>query len=491
MKPARVTLTLALLCVAFREDSLAGATRTAPAKTKPNILLFISDDQSWEDVGCYGNRQVKTPNIDRLAKEGMRFTRCFTATAMCAPTRQQLYTGVFPVRNGAYPNHSRVKDGTRSIVHHLRALGYRVGLAGKTHFGPRESFPFENLSSKKFDFERIERFLRRGSGQPYCLVFASNEPHAPWDQGQRGSYDPEKLTLPPYFVDTPAARQGLADYYMEITFMDGQVGRCMDMVRESGQEESTLFIFTSEQGSPFPAGKWSCYDTGLRTALVMRWPRRIRSGAVAHAMVQYVDILPTLVEAAGGDPTQVDTGLPGAPHGGRGFDGRSFLNVLDGKTDQHCDEVYGVHTTRGIIAGSECYPIRSIRTERYHYIRNLKPDPPFQNIITERGFRGIWKSWLDAAKTDPDAARKVKRYQYRPAGELYDVLSDPYELNNLANDPAHRELMDSLGKKLRAWMEQQGDRGNETELQATSRQKRAKKADGAKGKRRKREKAKS
>ena len=117
---------------------------------RPDIVLVLADDQTWSDSGCYGNRQVRTPNIDRLAAEGMRFTRAFTATAMCAPTRQQLYTGLFPVRNGAYPNHSKVKPGTRSIVHFLRKLGYRVGLSGKKHFGPPDSFPFENVPGRSW-----------------------------------------------------------------------------------------------------------------------------------------------------------------------------------------------------------------------------------------------------------------------------------------------------------------------------------------------------
>ena len=443
--------------------------RTGKPAGKPNILLIIADDQTWSDSGCYGNRDVKTPNIDRLATEGMRFTRAFTATAMCAPTRQQLYTGIFPVRNGAYPNHSKVFPGTKSIVHHLKALGYRVGLCGKRHFGPPESFPFEAVNAGG-----IGRFITRDRSQPYCLVYASHSPHLPWKQGDARAYDPRKLTLRPYLVDTPETREALCRYYAEITDLDREVGECMRLVQKSGHKDSTIFIYTSEQGAQFPHGKWTCYDTGLHVAMVVRWPARVKAGSVANAMVQYVDVVPTLIEAAG---SKVPEGL----------DGRSFLNVLLGRTDRHNDVVYGVHTTRGIIAGSQCYPIRSIRTGTHKYIRNLNHKTAFHNVLIARA-PAYWKSWIAKAKTDKNAAKIVGMYRRRPAEELYDLRTDPYELNNIAADPANRKLMDELGGKLDAWMKQQGDLGNETEMKARQRQGRGDKRKKPGDKKRKKEK---
>ena len=198
------------------------ARAAGAAQAKPNILLILADDQTARDNGCYGHPDVKTPNIDRLAAEGMRFTRAFTATAMCAPTRQQLYTGLFPVRNGAYPNHSRVYDGTKSMVQHLKALGYRVGLCGKRHFGPAASFPFEMVARGK-----MARFVSRDKAQPFCLVVTSHSPHLPWTAGDAGAYDPAKLTLPAYLVDTPETRAALCKYYAEITDFDREVGQCV------------------------------------------------------------------------------------------------------------------------------------------------------------------------------------------------------------------------------------------------------------------------
>ena len=417
------------------------------AAAPPDIVIVLSDDQTWSDSGCYGNKQVKTPNIDRLAAEGMRFTRAFTATAMCAPTRQQLYTGLFPVRNGAYPNHSKVKTGTRSIVHFLRERGYRVGLSGKKHFGPPASFPFEKVSRGK-----MGEFIGRKKSQPYCLVVTSHSPHLPWSEGDPSAYDPGKVKLPARFVDTPQTRQAMVKYYAEITDFDRELGECMAAVHEGGREENTIFIYTSEQGAQFPGGKWTCYEMGLHVALVVRWPRQVKAGSVADAMVQYVDVVPTLLAAAGAAKVE-------------GFDGKSFLGVLRGKTDEHHDAVFGVHTTRGIINGSPCYPVRSVRTATHKYIWNPKYREPFRNVLIGGGDKGgYWKSWVELAKTDEKARRIVEGYQRRPEVELYDLRTDPFEQKNLAGDPQLKDVERSLRGRLDAWMLQQGDKGIETEL---------------------------
>ena len=450
------------------------AAAGAAAGKQPNVLLIIADDQTWRDNGCYGNPDVKTPNIDRLATEGMRFTHCFTATAMCAPTRQQLYTGMFPVRNGAYPNHSKVYPGTKSVVHHLKALGYRVGLSGKTHFGPPDSFPFEKVAANK-----VPEFLARDPKQPFMLVVCSHSPHLPWSEGDAAAYDPAKLTLAGNFIDTPEARKALCGYYAEITAFDREVGQVMKQLDDSGAADNTMFLYTSEQGAPFLHGKWTCYDEGLRTALVVRWPGRVKAGSTTDAMVQYVDITPTLIEAAGGDPTAIDTGRPDAS-GNTGFDGRSFLGVLLGKTEKHADYVYGAHTTRGIIAASECYPIRSIRSNHYKYIRNLNYETAFHNTVIASD-KAYWPSWVAKAKTDPKAATLVGMYEHRPAEELYDVQADPWELKNLADDPAHAQAKADLSRRLDAWMAQQGDQGNASEMNAAQRQGRAEKQPKKKG----------
>lgn len=437
-----------------------GLPGTATAAPRPNIVIIIGDDLTWRDIGAYGSREVHTPNLDRLAGEGLRFTHAFQAAPMCSPTRSNLYTGLYPVRNGAYPNHAFVREGVRSIFHYLGDLGYRVALTGKQHVAPRSAFPYEYLGNDGGEgpnFERTEAFLRQAREQPFLLVVASNQPHSPWNRGKRDQYDPTRITLPPPFVDTPDTRAMLARYYAEITYLDDEVGRVLRMLDENDLAENTLVLFTSEHGSSFPGAKWTLYDRGIRTALIARWPGRLRPGSTTDAMVEYSDVVPTLVEIAGGKP---------AP----GLDGRSFLPVMLGERDTHKEHVYGIQTTRGIFFGSGSYGIRSVRSRRFKYIRNLTPDSTFRNAVTHgRNENAFWKSWVAKAGSDPDAAEKVRRYQHRPAEELYDVLADPEERDNLADDPRYRAEKDTLRGLLEKWMREQGDRGQQTEMEALER----------------------
>jgi uncharacterized sulfatase len=227
--------------------------------------------------------------------------------------------------------------------------------------------------------------------------------------------------------------------------------------------DNTLFIYTSEQGSGFPFAKWTCYDAGLRVAFVARWPEIIKPGSVTHAMIQYVDVVPTLIEAAGGDPP-------------KGLDGRSFLKVLIGEKDEHRDVVYGVHTTRGIINGTYCYPIRSIRTRTHKLILNLNHEATFTCIITRENsddYGRMWISWLKKAEIDPEAKRRVKFFQHRPPLEFYNLIEDPWELHNLALSSVSNSencLITELKQKLEYWMKEQGDFGIETEMKAFERQ---------------------
>ncbi|MEM9015478.1 MAG: sulfatase [Verrucomicrobiota bacterium] len=426
---------------------LGGLAQAKP----PNVLLILADDLSWFDIGCYGNKVVRTPNIDKLASDGMKFSNAFTATAMCAPTRQQLYTGLFPVRNGAMANHSQVKPGTKSMVHHLGSLGYDVHLYGKTHFGPTDSFPFKIT----------EKLILPTGPDPFCLVVATKMPHQPWPKNE--TYDPENLTLPPYLIDNPETRLAMARYYTEVTQLDGVVGDLLSQLEANGQADNTVVIFTSEQGSAFFGGKWTCYDRGLKTALIVRWPGEVAPGSESDALVQYVDVVPTLVELAGGDPATVDTGRSGAPGGGNGFDGKSFLEILRGQREEHHPYVYGVHTMQGAWVGGP-FPIRSIRDDRYKFIWNLMPERPFANFLMVQDKLNCWKSWVRDAAADPAAAEIVERWVKRPEFEFYDTENDPFELVNLADDPSHSDRIEGMKTTLEAWMKQQGDKGIETEL---------------------------
>lgn len=449
-------------------------TASAPAEDRPNFLLIVGDDATWSDFGFTGSPDVKTPHLDRLRAQGMYLSAMFTPAPTCSPTRHALYTGLYCVRSGAYPNHTRAYDGTKSLFTHLGERGYRTALVGKTHIGPPATFPGERARIGKDEGVTFTKaFLSRDADQPWFLVFASHDPHSPWTRGPKELYDPATLTVPPHLHDNAETRQALAAYFAEISQLDRQVGNLLDLLKETGQEERTVVMFVSEQGSSFPyGGKWSLYDTGIRAATVVRWPGMVKPGSTSAALTQYVDVAPTFLEAAGIDPSKVDTGCPDAP-GDRGFDGRSFLGVLLGKTDRHRDIVFSQHTTVGINGFKEPYPMRAARDDRYKLIRNLAPD----NTHWIRGIHGVplLETWKRDAKEDAALAARVEWLFHRPAEELYDLEKDPLETKNLAGDPALAEIRARLGKSLDDWMAQQGDRGMETELNAKSRQGRGKK----------------
>lgn len=434
--------------------------------SKPDILLIVSDDHRWCDAGAYGSGDVHMPTLDRLAGEGMRFDRYYTPSPICAPARMALYTGVFPVRNGGWPNHSQCYEGTRSLVHHLRELGYRVGLHGKKHFGPDSVFPFEAV-------EDIKAFMTRDRSQPFCLVIGTKEPHTPWGEINADLYDPQRLTLAPNQLDTPETRVALAKYYSDLTRLDAKLSAYLGCVDAGGRSENTIVIYTSDHGAQFPGGKWTCYEPGLKVPFVIRWPGRIKPGSTASALIQHVDTLPTLIEAAGGHPHMIDTGRPGAPDGGRGFDGRSFCRVLVGESMTHRDIVCGVNTQEGTINGVP-YPVRSVCDGQHKYILNLCHASDYSNAITAkpnaRHENRYWQEWLAAARTDRRASFLVDRYLHRPAAELYDLNRDPWELDNRIHDPALTTVRDDLAQRLAAWMEQQGDLGFSTEMRARERQ---------------------
>ncbi len=445
------------------------AATNLEAADRPNFLLIIADDLTWRDLGYEGNADVHTPNLDRLCQESMHLRGMFTPAPTCSPSRHALYTGLYSMRSGAYPNHTRVYDGTKSMFTFFKQAGYRVALQNKRHIGPVASFPFEYIRGAD-DLTETEGFVRRDQEQPWLLVYASNDPHGRWSRGPKHLYDPKKLTIPPYLYDNATTRQLLADYYAEVSQLDIQVGNLLKLLEKSGQADNTLVTFVSEQGSSFPyGGKWSLYDNGIRVSTLVRWPGKVKPGTQSDALMQYVDVAPTFLEAAGIDPNKLDVGCPDA-NGATGFDGCSFMDVLTAKRDDFRDYVFSQHTTVGINGYQEPYPIRAVRDTRYKLIVNLAPE----NTYSIKGIHQVQplRSWQEDAKQNPDLAARVKWLFQRPAEELYDLEADPYETRNLAADPEYAPIKARLRKELDGWMAQQGDQGMATELKAKSRQNR-------------------
>lgn len=446
---------------------MSACTRQLIAQDRPNILLFMADDMTHTDLGCYGNRDVKTPNLDALASEGMKFSRCFNSAPMCSPLRQSLYTGLYPVKNGAHPNHSRVYDGVKSLPHHLSPLGYRTALIGKRHEAPESAFPFEFLGGRHhdngkgidLDLTKVDTFLEEAANgsQPFCLVVTSNQPHRPWNRGDASQYDPKQLSIPGNLVDTPQTRDAMAEYYAEITYMDNQLGSCLRSLQRHNLRSNTIVIFLSEQGSNFPFCKWTCYATGIQSACILRWPSVVKPGSQTRALVSYVDIVPTLISAAGGHSDIAD------------FDGRSILPILKSQDTDGSPYVFAIQTSRGIFHGPNAYGIRSVTNGRYLLIHNLNHDSQFANSVTHRD--PVYASWKLAAEADDlFAESRYSRYKVRPEWELYDLQADQWNLRNLANNSELKKVREDLSAAMKNWMRQQGDHGSTTEMQALSRQ---------------------
>lgn len=435
------------------------AAESAPVR-KPNFLIIMADDCTYNDLPVYGGKNARTPNIDKLASEGVVFNRAYLGSAMCQPCRAELYSGLYPMSNGCAWNHSASRPGITTMPHHLGDLGYRVGIAGKVHVQPQKVFPFEMVPgydrncvrnpTRPHTTDGIRSFMTRQQDQPFCLVVALVEPHVPWVMGDASAYSPNKIKLPPNIADNATTRQARSRYLAEISYMDAQVGEILDCLQSTGKADDTLVLFTSEQGSQFPGCKWTNWDTGLHTALIARWPGKVPAAKRTDAVVQYTDILPTLIEAASGDPAK------------HNYDGHTFLPVLLGKKDSHRKYAYGCHNN---IPEGPAYPVRTVTDGRFRYIRNLTPD----EIYIEKHLMGwtgkgqlnnpYWATWVRDAWNHPHTYDLVKRYTSRPAEQLYNTAEDPWELNNLADDPQYAQIKARLSKELDRWLKSQNDPG--------------------------------
>ena len=432
-------------------------TRTEKSVQRPNIVVFLTDDHDQLDTTVYSERKVSTPNMERLAAAGMTFTHAFVASPSCAPSRAALLTGLMPARNGAEANHSRPRKELKKWPAHFQELGYEVVSFGKVaHYGQGKEYGFDHVAFGGFEdhrgIEAAVNFLAKrdpNSSKPLCLFVGTHWPHRPWPKTP-GEYDPAKVDIPPTHADTPVTRAFRARYYNAVTKADEYLGTIYDAASKH-LGDKTIFLFSSDHGAQWPFGKWNLYDAGIRVPLIVSWPGDIKPATRTAAMVNWVDLLPTLLEAAGGTPPE--NGLLDGQ-----IDGRSFLRVLRGESDEHRDRIFATHSGDGEM---NIYPIRSVRTARWKYIWNLHPEFQYTTHVDRAQIEdevGYWRSWERAAAAgDAHAAQLVQRYRQRPADELYDLANDPFEQRNLASDPAHSDRKRTLRAELEDWMRLQGD----------------------------------
>ena len=450
---------------------------------KPNIVFIVSDDHGREAVGCYGNKIIKTPNIDALAKEGIMFTNAYATVASCSPSRSVLLTGLYSHSNGMYglnnrEHHFSVYDTLQSLPLLLEKAGYRTARIGKYHVGPEKVFHFQQVLKDEItdDPNSIGRspvemsdlckpFIDDSSAQPFFLYYATDDPHRSSTFLPNGSpdfggtipnafgnrkqgypgitdvmYKPEDVVVPHYLTDTKGTREELAQYYQSISRLDQGIGELIKNLKDAGKFDNTLIIYLSDNGAPFPGSKTNVYEPSLRLPCIMKLPNETTKAFVQDAMISWVDITPTLLDFAGVSLDSLQ------------LQGRSFKDICAQTNVQGWDEVYASHSFHEI---TMYYPMRVLHERKYKLIYNIANDLPYP-FAADLYNSYTWQ-WLLKSHINMIGDRTIQNYSHRPKFELYDLEKDPDELHNLANDPAYAKELQRMQEKLKSLQQKTND----------------------------------
>jgi len=418
----------------------SGAARANAAPSRRNVLLYVTDDWGMNDAGCYGNPIVKTPGVDALAREGVRFTNAFCTAPSCSASRSVILSGQYNHANGMYGlahdyHHFQSFDTIVGLPVRMANAGYRTLCAGKYHVAPEANYHFDEYLPVKSPIDMADAcapLLESRDERPFFLYFCTTEPHRTFNGDGFDPIKPEDVPVPPWLPDTPACRAELARYYRSIQRADSGLVRLMELLRQSGHWEDTLVIFISDNGMPWPGAKTTLYDPGVHLPCVVRNPFQGRQGLVNNALVSWVDLAPTILDFAG------------ALGDAKGLQGRSFLPVLADPDPAGWDEVFLSQTFHEV---TMYYPMRAIRTLQHKFIHNIAHGLEFPFASD------IWRSdtWQEILKTQATVYgnRTVDAYLHRPRFELYDLATDPGEIQNLAADPAHAGLLEKFVARLK------------------------------------------
>ena len=449
-----------LLTYLVSEDMLARVSE----KKKPNIVVYIADDASI-DFGCYGNKYVKTPNIDKLASQGMLFKNAFVTSPQSSPSRISMMTGRFAHTLGVEDLHTPVDENTSMLPSYLKEAGYYTGCMLKTHWGEAGTKQFDFSFDKRRDrrdlyyesfmthenkfFKLYQSFLDQAANKPFFLWVGFIDPHRPYKEPEtKQVHSPDSVILLPAFVNGPMTREDVADYYDEIHRLDQHVGFMTAELERRGILDNTIIIFLSDNGMPFMRAKGFLYDPGIQIPLIVSWPGKTKAGTIhENGMVSGVDIAPTILEMAGIETPDYMYGKSFVPllldPGTRGRD------VIFSERNWHDTEEYA----------------RCIRTEKYKLIYNAFP-------YTTSAFTGdmrqspAWYELLSAKRQDKMTGEQAQLFLFpRPMIELYDLEIDPFEHNNLADHPDYYNVASELLKQLFFWQKETNDSKPEDRIQ--------------------------
>lgn len=419
------------------------------AAERPNIVLLTAEDISPEFFSCYDARVARTPNIDRLASQGAKFMRAFSHAPVCAPSRSGLITGRYPTSIGSHHMRSTLLKPPGLFSQELKKAGYEVHWPGKTDFNfevPKDAFTstkdFRKVETLKQPFFAFLNFMVTHESQFRMPKekHLKNTPHVKDEERQ----DASKVPIPVYLPDAPEVRQDIAQHLEDATEADYQVGEVLKFLDDNGLAQNTIVVFWGDHGSALPRGKRWLYDSGLRVPLIVRWPGVIQPGSVRDDLTCVLDYAPTFVSVAGGE-------VP------KEWNGRVFLGpnmqpepkyVFGGRDrmDENQDRV------------------RSVRDRRFKYIKNFEPEKPwglYQDYNFQTPSMRVW--YRMAAEGKLNDVQKIFWSNRKPDEELYDTVSDPFEVNNLAAKPEHAEKLKELRGALQGWIVETKDLGELSE----------------------------
>jgi len=427
-----------------QQPSPSGGKKKVSSGDRPNILFVWSDDQSVPDLGAYGHPSIKTPNLDQLASDGMRFERAYVASPQCSPSRSAVMTGRFPHSTNTARLHAPLRNQFDNVLEPLQEAGYYVGSYRKVHLGGdfmklwdfdgSQPGPFSHHDAEGVTFETF--FDKRPEDRPFFLHVGLTEPHRPYEEGTiEKPHDPADVEVPDYLPDTDAVRKDLALYYDEMTKCDQHCGRLFELLDKHGLTDDTLVVFSADNGLPFPGGKGTLYEPAIHVPLLMRWPGNIDEGSVTDNLVSLVDLPATFLDAAGLDP------MPRSR-------GRSLLPLIEGETASHRDAVFAERNWHDNLD-----LIRTVVTDRYKLIQNYQFHQPYRPTA-DIAESPSWKSLKRKHDEGSLADRLDRRYfrDERPRTEVYDLEEDPAEMNNLAGDSAREDRVQQLRETLSQWM---------------------------------------
>ncbi len=450
------------------------------AEKPPNILLAISDDQSYPYASAYGTTDIQTPAFDRVAKSGVLFHNAFCASPGCSPSRAALLTGrntweleqagthasSFPQKFTVYPD--ILEDAGYFVGYTGKGWGpgnYKVSGRKRNPAGPawqkRKMKSPPGISSNDYASNFSDFLKEKPADQPFCFWFGATEPHRSYKNGigrEQGKSLADAF-VPKFLPDTPTIRSDILDYDVEIEWFDQHLGRILDQLEQAGELENTLVIVTADNGMPFPRAKANCYEYGIHAPLAVSWPAKVPADRDVIDIVGFIDFAPTMLHAAGVKIPKV-------------MSGRSFLNLLMSRRDgQVSEDRVRAYSARERHSSSRfdnrTYPIRAMRTPKYLYIRNFRPNrwPAGHPAGFKKDVFGYYdidacpsKTFLWEHRTDPRLGQYFEwSVEKRPEIELYDIENDPANLINLADNAKYAAIKNELGEEFEAYLRRTGD----------------------------------